>query len=128
MTRRLLPLAPFLPLLAGCGGNQNTIAPAAHPERAITHLFWVMLGASCVGFGVIVTLLFLGWVRREQPTLPFGGGERAATGVVLGLGVALPVALLVALFVWSDLFVVNSTAAPAAGSTALTIHVTGHRL
>jgi cytochrome c oxidase subunit 2 len=114
-------------VLAGCGGNQNTVAPASHPERAITQLFWVMLAASCVGFGLIVFLLFLGWVRRAQPTLPFGGGERAATGVVIGMGVALPVVLLSALFIWSDFFVMKSTAAPAQGSTSMTIHVIGHQ-
>ena len=129
MTRRLRQgwiLLGLVPVLAGCGGNQNTIAPAAHAERSITQLFWVMLGASCIGFGVIVTLLFLGWVRREQPSLPGGHGERAATGVVLGLGVGVPIVLLVSLFIWSDLFVVNSVAAPA-GRTPLTVRVIGHQ-
>jgi len=119
-------LLGLVTLLAGCGGNQNTVAPASHPERSITHLFWVMFGASCVGFGVIVTLLFLGWIRRERPSLPGGGGERAATGVVIGLGVALPIVLLVALFIWSDLFVLNSVAAPT-GRTPMTVRVIGHQ-
>ena len=114
-------------LLAGCGGNEDTISPAGRPERSITKLFWVMFGVSCVGFGVIVLLLFLGWARRSKPTLPFGGGERAATTVVLGLGIALPVALLVALFIWSDIFVLKSTAAPAKGTTAMTVRVIGHQ-
>jgi cytochrome c oxidase subunit 2 len=43
------------------------------------------------------------------------------------MGIALPIALLVALFVWSDLLVTRSTAAPAPGSTQLTIHVIGHQ-
>jgi cytochrome c oxidase subunit II len=126
MTRATLLVPPLVLALAGCGGNQNTIAPAGAPERSITHLFWVMLAGSLVGFGVIVTLLFLGWVRRDRPTLPGGHGERAATGVVIGLGVALPILLLVALFVWSDLFVMNSVAAPA-GRTPVTVHVIGHQ-
>jgi cytochrome c oxidase subunit 2 len=120
-------LAALVFLLAGCGGNQNTVAPAAHPERQITHLFWVMLAVSCVGLGLIVCLLSLGWIRRARPSLPFGGGERAATRLVLALGVALPIVLLSALFVWSDLFVLSSTAAPARGSTELTIRVIGHQ-
>jgi cytochrome c oxidase subunit II len=119
-------LLGLVTLLAGCGGNQNTVAPASHPERSITHLFWVMLGVSCVGFGVIVTLLFLGWIRRERPSLPGGGGERAATGVVIGLGVALPIVLLVSLFIWSDLFVLSSVAAPT-GRTPMTVRVIGHQ-
>jgi cytochrome c oxidase subunit II len=127
MTRATALLVPLLVLaLAGCGGNQNTVAPAGHPERSITHLFWVMLGASCVGFGVIVSLLFLGWIRRERPALPGGHGERAATGVVIGLGVALPIVLLVSLFIWSDLFVLNSVAAPTR-PTPVTVRVTGHQ-
>jgi cytochrome c oxidase subunit 2 len=126
MTRATLLVPPLVLALAGCGGNQNTLNPAGHPERSITQLFWVMFGVACVGFGLIVTLLFLGWARREHPNLPGGHGERAATGLVIGLGVALPIALLVALFIWSDLFVMKSTAAPT-GRTPLTIRVIGHQ-
>src|SRR3979490_3197500 len=100
MTRATLLVPPLVLALAGCGGNQNTLDPAGHPGRAITQLFWVMFGGACIGFGIIVTLLFLGWARRERPNLPGGHGERAATGLVIGLGVALPVALLAALFIW----------------------------
>jgi cytochrome c oxidase subunit 2 len=114
-------------VLAGCGGNQNTVAPEGRPERSITHLFWVMFGGSCVGFGLIVFLLFLGWARRGNATLPFGGGERAATFVVIGMGIAVPIVLLVALFAWSDFFVLKSTAEPAANTTAMTIRVIGHQ-
>jgi len=126
MTRAALLAPPLALALAGCGGNQNTIAPASHDENAISHLFWVMFGASCIGFGVIATLLFLGWARRERPNLPGGHGERAATGVVIGLGVALPIVLLVSLFIWSDLFVLNSVAAPT-GRTPVTVRVIGHQ-
>jgi cytochrome c oxidase subunit 2 len=126
MTRAVLVGAPFVLALAGCGGNQNTLDPAGRPERSITHLFWVMFGFSCVGFGLIVTLLFLGWARRDRPNLPGGRGERTATQLVLGLGVALPVALLVALFLWSDFFVLRSTAAPRQPAP-LTIRVIGHQ-
>ncbi len=113
--------------LAGCGGNQNTLAAKSHPEHEITNVFWVVFGASCVGFSIIVLLLFLGWWRRSRPSLPGGGGERAATIVVIGMGIALPIALLAALFIWSDLIVERSTAAPAPGSTKLTIDVIGHQ-
>jgi cytochrome c oxidase subunit II len=127
MTRATLLGLPLVLALAGCGGNQNTLDPAGHPERSISNLFWVMFGVAIVGFGLIVFLLFLGWVRREQPSLPGGRGEAAATRIVLGFGVALPIVLLSALFIWSDFFVMRSTAAPARGSTPLTIHVIGHQ-
>jgi cytochrome c oxidase subunit 2 len=126
MTRAALLVPPLVLILAGCGGNQNTLNPGSHAQRSITQLFWVMFGVACVGFGFIVTLIFLGWVRREHPNLPGGRGERAAVGLVIGLGVALPVVLLVALFVWSDLFVTKSTAAPTS-PTPLTIRVIGHQ-
>ena len=43
------------------------------------------------------------------------------------LGVVVPMAVLLALFVYADVFVMRSTAAPSPGSTALTIHVIGHQ-
>jgi cytochrome c oxidase subunit 2 len=39
----------------------------------------------------------------------------------------MPVVVTSALFVWSDIFVIKSTAAPTPGSTALTIEVTGRQ-
>jgi cytochrome c oxidase subunit II len=128
MTRRAGPLVlPLLVLaLAGCGGNQNTVAPAGHPERAIAHLWWVMLVGAWIGFAVIVFLLFLGWWRRGTAGLPGGHGEHTATILVVVLGVAVPIVVLVSLFVWSDFFVSKSVAAPAKGSTELSVRVIGH--
>ncbi len=127
MRIRLLLACALVLALAGCGGNQDTLAAKSHAQHEITSVFWVVFGVSCFGFGVIALLLFTGWWRRARPSLPGGGGERAATFVVIGMGVALPIALLAALFVWSDLIVTRSTAAPAPGSTAMTIHVIGHQ-
>jgi cytochrome c oxidase subunit II len=114
-------------LVAGCGGNQNIVRPESKPERSITHLWWIMMTAAWIGFSVIVFLLFLGWVRRNRPGLPGGGGDRMATGVVVVLGVAVPIVALTLLFVYSDVFVMRSTAAPKGGSTSMTIHVVGHQ-
>jgi heme/copper-type cytochrome/quinol oxidase subunit 2 len=122
MTPRLrhgpaLPACALVLALAGCGGNENTLAPHSHAETAITHLFWVVFAFSCFGFGVVCVLLFLGWWRRHEPSLPGGGGERAATTVVIGAGVALPIVLLVALFVYGDLFTMKATGAPSTTSS-----------
>jgi cytochrome c oxidase subunit 2 len=84
------------------------------------------IGAG-IGFAVVCCLLLLGWWRRGRAGLPFGGGDRAATGWILGLGVATPLVVLVSLFVWSDVFVIDSTAAPKRGSTQLTVDVIGHQ-
>jgi cytochrome c oxidase subunit II len=125
--RSLLPSLGLVLALTGCGGNENTLAPESHAEGSITHLFWIVFAASAVGFGVVCVLLFLGWWRRNEPSLPGGHGERAATGIVIGAGVVLPVVLLVALFVYADLFTMNATGAPAKGSEQMTIDVTGHQ-
>ena len=102
---------------AWASGHQNVLHPASHQEHEIGLLWWVMLAGSAVGFGVICFLILLGWVRRHRESLPFGGGERAGTAIVIGMGIFLPIVLLSALFVWSDIFVIKTTEAPAANST-----------
>lgn len=119
---------PALSVLAGCGGDQNTLHAASSQQSSIVELFWVMFGVACVGFGLVVTLLFFGWLRRDRAGLTGrGGDDRRATRLVVILGVAVPVVLLSALFVWADIFVVSSTAAPAPGSTQLTVRVIAHQ-
>jgi cytochrome c oxidase subunit II len=123
---RLLPLLAVL-VLAGCGGDQNTLHPASKQEHAISTLWWVMLVGASIGFGLVAFLLLLGWLRRNRVSLPFGLGERAGTGIVVVLGVVVPVLLLSLLFVWSDIYVIKHTEAPKASSTSLTVEVTGHQ-
>jgi cytochrome c oxidase subunit 2 len=125
--RPLASFALFLPLIAAGCGKQNVLDPHSHAEQRISTLWWVMLGGAAIGFGIVVVLLFLGWVRRNRASLPFGGGERAATALVVGLGVAVPIVVLSALFVWSDIFVIRATDAPARDSTSLTVRVIGHQ-
>jgi len=109
------------------GSGQSPLTPHSHAEHDIALLWWVMFGVACIGLTFIAVLLLLGWIRRNRETLPFGGDERTATRLVVGLGIATPVVLLSALFVWSDIFVIRSTAAPSPRSTALTVHVVGHQ-
>jgi len=125
--RFVLPLCGLVLALAGCGGDQNTLAAHSPAESKITEIFWVVFGFSAFGFGVVVFLLFLGWWRRDTPSLPFGGGDKAATGVVVGAGVALPIVLLVALFVYSDMFAMKAVDAPPRGSAELTVDVVAHQ-
>lgn len=109
------------------GSGQSVLTPHSGPAHSITTLWWVMFGVSCVGLALIGTLLLLGWIRRNRAALPFGGTERAATRLVIGLGIATPLVLLTALFVWSNVFVIRRTSAPAPSSTQLTVHVVGHQ-
>jgi cytochrome c oxidase subunit II len=107
--------------------GQNVLHPHSHAEHEISLLWWVMFVGSCIGLALVGFLLLLGWIRRNRASLPFGLGERAGTGFVIGLGIALPIALLSALFFWSDVFVIRSTAAPRPSSTAMTVRVIGHQ-
>jgi cytochrome c oxidase subunit 2 len=124
---RAFPLAALALALAGCGGNQNTLAPKGKPEHAITHLWWWTMTGAWIGFAVVCGLLFLGWLRRNRTELPFGGDDKAGTGLVIGLGIAVPVVVLTLLFFWSDVVVLRSTAAPARGSTKVTVRVIGRQ-
>src|SRR5207248_8148690 len=131
---RLVTIAALLAFalaLAGCGGGaggrQNILHPESHAERRIDTLWWVMLTGAAIGFGVIAVFLFLGWARRNRDHLPFGGGERAATILVVSLRIAVPIVVLATLFVWSDVFVLRSTAAPSVKSTQMTVDVVGHQ-
>ena len=127
LATRAFPLAALTLALAGCGGNQNTLDPKGKPEHAISHLWWWTMTGAWIGFAVVCGLLFLGWLRRNRTELPFGGDEKAGTALVIALGIAVPVVVLSLLFFWSDIVVLRSTAAPARGSTRLTVRVIGHQ-
>jgi cytochrome c oxidase subunit 2 len=112
----------------GCGSSQNALRPDSDATGQITGLWWWMLGAAWVVFLGVVAFLVLGWRRRHKEGLPiFGQSEMASTGVVVVLGVAVPTVVLVALFVAANLFVIQTTEAPAKTSTTMTVHVIGHQ-
>jgi cytochrome c oxidase subunit II len=123
----------LLTLLAGWGSSDSSaLRPQSHQSRVIASLWWWMLGAAAIGFAVVAGLLLLAWIRRGRRG--FGSdtegqkpGERISTGIVLGLGVAVPVVLLATLFVVSDVFLIRTTQAPAAAKTRLTVDVVGHQ-
>jgi cytochrome c oxidase subunit II len=119
-------LAVATPFLSGCGGNQDVLRPHSHPQHEITQLWWVMLIGAGIGFGSILLLLVLGW-RRRHGAEPARVDERRETSLVVLLGVVVPITVLLALFVYSDVFVMRSTAAPRSGTTALTIRVIGRQ-
>ena len=112
--------------LAGCGGNQDVLRPESDAQRSIANLWWVMLGGSAIGFASVLILLYLGWRRRKRASARVENA-RLETTLVVALGVGVPVIVLLALFVYSDVFVMRSTAAPASGATSFTIDVIGHQ-
>jgi cytochrome c oxidase subunit 2 len=123
---RALALVGISLALAGCG-REDALDPASPQQQKIVNLFWGMTAGAAIGFSIVLFLLWLGWHRRNRTDLPGGGGERRGTTLVVVLGVVVPIVVLSALFVWSDVFVIRATSAPAPGSTALTVEVIGHQ-
>jgi cytochrome c oxidase subunit 2 len=129
---RLFLLAPAALFLSGCQRDQNSLDPRSHQSHVIADLFWWMMGGAWIGLALIVALLALSWKRRNRrgigrDTEGDKPGERPAWFVVIGAGIALPIALLSTLFVISDLFVIRTTQAPARAATKLTVEVIGHQ-
>ncbi len=114
--------------LGGCGGRQSTLAPHSPQTHLIALLWWWMLGAATVVFLGAVSLLVVAWFRRRKPGLPvFGEREDLSGGLVVLFGIVIPIVVLVALFGAANLYVIRTTSAPAARSTAMTIEVVGHQ-
>jgi cytochrome c oxidase subunit II len=116
----------------GCAPQQNALAPRSHQASDIASLFWWMMIIAWIGLALVVGLLIWSWRSRRRRG--FGDdseglepGERAAWYVVVGGGVVFPVLLIAALFVVANIFIIQTTQAPAAGATALTIRVIGHQ-
>ncbi len=127
--RRLaVPLTALALLAGGCGNSPSTLRPHSRPAREIADLWWWMLAAAAVVFLGAIVMLALSWWRRGRPGLPvFGDRDDIARRLVVLFGVLVPLVVLIALFVVADALVVKDTGAPARGSTAMTIEVTGRQ-
>jgi len=87
-----------------------------------------MLVVAGIVFLGAIAMLVLGWLRRDKPGLPLlGESERANTGLVVAFGIAIPIVILAALFVVSDLVLMKETDAPRASETAMSLTVVGHQ-
>ncbi len=115
--------------LAGCGAGQSTLDPQSRPAREIADLWWWMLAAAAFVLIGALVLLFIGWRRRDRPGLPVVGnlGERGFNGLVVLFGMIVPLLALVVVFVAANFSVASVTEAPAPGSTAMTIVITGNQ-
>jgi cytochrome c oxidase subunit 2 len=113
--------------VSGCG-RQSIISDKSPQAHGITVLWWWMLGVAGLVFLGAVLFLAIGFVTRRTPGLPFiGQHELASQGLVLLFGIGVPLGVLVALFGVSDVYLIRQTAAPARGTTAMTIQVIGHQ-
>lgn len=87
-----------------------------------------MFAAACVVIGGALVLLFLAYLRRDEPGFPLiGPREGVATGMVLVFGIGIPAVSLVALFTVANFAVIDETEAPDPATTALEIEVTGNQ-
>jgi cytochrome c oxidase subunit II len=112
----------------GAATDMSPLHPHSPASRDIATLWWWMLIVAGIVFLGAVTLLAIGWLRRGKPGLPFfGESERANVGLVIAFGMAIPIVVLVPLFIVSDLYVLGKTDAPEVSSTALTVTVVGHQ-
>jgi cytochrome c oxidase subunit II len=123
---------PLLLVVAGCGSKQSSLDPQSHSSRRIASLWWDMLIGSALGLGIVALILAAAYVRRNRPGVPgVGDGDRAALGVVLVFGLAVPIVVLSALFLFSDIFLIRDTTMPSASAAPaerpkLTVRVVGH--
>jgi cytochrome c oxidase subunit 2 len=115
-------------LVAGCGGEQSTLDTHSPQAHDIAILWWWMLGIASVVFFGAVALLALAWWRRRTPGLPVvGENEGINRNLVLTFGIAVPIVVLVTLFLVANVTVLGATAAPQAGTTPVTIRVVAHQ-
>lgn len=114
--------------LEGCGGRQSILAPRSEQTHVISVLWWWMLGAAVLVFAGAVGLLVLAYIRRHSGGLPiFGEREKLVGGIVVAFGIVIPMVVLITLFGASDIYAIRFSAAPAAGSTSMTVQVIGRQ-
>jgi cytochrome c oxidase subunit 2 len=124
---RAAVLAGVTLALGGCGG-QSALDPRAQPAREISTLWWWMLAVAGTVLGGALFLLLLAWVRRHKPGLPvLGRADGPAAFLVIVFGLAIPLAVNVALFVVANFVVAKVTEAPDTRTTPTTIRVIGHQ-
>lgn len=110
--RVLAGLVPLL-LVAGCGSKQSTLDPRSASARGIASLWWDMLAGAVLAFAIVAAILLAAYVRRNRAG---GPSDRVAWGVILGLGLVVPILTLSSLFLFSDIFLMRKTSPPTAAA------------
>jgi cytochrome c oxidase subunit 2 len=126
---RVLAAVVPLVLCAGCGSKQNALDPHSGAAHGITSLWWNMLAGAALGLAVVAGILLGAYVRRNRSD---GPSDRVAWGVVIGLGVVVPICVLSSLFLFSNIFLLRETSLPTAAAASserpkLTVRVIGHQ-
>jgi cytochrome c oxidase subunit II len=125
-----LPIAALV--LAGCGSKQDALDAHSKAARSISSLWWDMFAGATLALSIVALVLLLAWVRRRKAGIPgVRNGDRVAWGVVVGLGLVVPMLVLSALFLFANIFLIRDTTVPSAAAAgdrpALTIRVIGHQ-
>jgi cytochrome c oxidase subunit 2 len=111
--------------LAGCGGDQSTLAPESDASRSVATMWWVLLAGSAVVVGVVTLLVVTTLLKRRGRLDQVDRNRRGGTTAVLVSGAVVPAVVLVALFVYV-LSSLDATAQPK-GPAALNVVVVGHQ-
>jgi cytochrome c oxidase subunit 2 len=120
----LPPTVALATALSGCGRNQSTLKPHSHASREVAHLWWGMLIGAAVVFAVVCMALMVALVKGRGRDRPQRTDSRRVQAVVAVGGFAVPLAVLVTLFVLT-LATLPAVSAPRPGTTRLTVEVTG---
>jgi len=109
---------------AGCANAPSTLDPHGPGAHRIATLWWFMFAVSAAVVLVVGALLLVGAVRRGRRGGP-GEEPRWAHALMFGGGVAFPVIILTALWIWTlrDIAALSQPAGP----DAVTIDVIGHQ-
>jgi cytochrome c oxidase subunit II len=130
MRRRVAALATIgavAVVTAGCG-KQSPLDPQGGPARDVATLWWWLFAVASLFFLGTVFLLLMSWVLRRREGIPLlGNSATLTTGLVVAFGMAVPAVVLIAVFVVSDLVVIDKTEAPKAATTTMTVNVIGHQ-
>ena len=113
----------------GCADNgQNALHAKSPQAHDIEVLWWWMLAIASIVFLGACAMLVVGWRRRHTRGLPMVGEDEGVNQrLVVAFGIAVPIVVLVTLFLVSNVGVIRATAAPKPGSTKLTVQVIGHQ-
>jgi cytochrome c oxidase subunit 2 len=88
-----------------------------------------MLIGSALALAIVAGILLAAYARRNRRDHP---SERTEWGVVVGLGLVVPVLVLAALFLFANIFLLRDTTLPAASASPserpkLTVRVIAHQ-
>lgn len=111
-------LAPLVPWLAGCRGEQSVLDPQSPGARDVATLWWVMFWGASAILALVVVLALYAMFRAPEHRGPIQPTRFIALG-----GIAFPVVVLSALVVYT--VAVGNSLIGAASDDTLRIEVIG---